>query len=49
VHAEGRYQPNPKNKAAYDRNYDVFIKLYKSNCEHFAALNGATKERRKEV
>ena len=34
------YQPNPANKAVYDRNYKVFKNLYKSNKENFAILNG---------
>ncbi len=33
------YVPNPANREAYDRNYKVFKKLYKSNAAHFKALN----------
>ena len=33
------YVPNPANKAAYERNYQVFKKLYKCNAESFRALN----------
>jgi hypothetical protein len=38
-----RYEPNPKDKAAYDRNYEVFIKLYKSNREHSQHSMGSRK------
>ena len=34
------YEPNPANRATYDRMYAVFKKLYKSNKQNFAALNG---------
>ena len=34
------YRPNMENKAVYERNYQVFCKLYKSNAKHFKALNG---------
>lgn len=34
------YTPNNANKAVYDKQYEVFKKLYKSNKENFAALNG---------
>ncbi len=34
------FVPNPANKAVYDRNYAVYIKLYKDNKKSFAALNG---------
>ena len=33
------YRPNMENKAVYDRNYQVFRRLYKSNAKHFKALN----------
>ena len=34
--------PNADNKPIYDKNFEVFKKLYKSNKDNFAALN-ATK------
>ncbi len=34
------YHPNDKNRAVYDRQYEVFKNLYKSNKGNFAALNG---------
>ncbi|MBR0365941.1 MAG: carbohydrate kinase, partial [Clostridia bacterium] len=33
------YRPNAANKAVYERNYQVFCKLYRSNAGHFKALN----------
>jgi xylulokinase len=39
VPATNVYKPNPDNKAVYDRNFEVFKKLYKSNKENFHALN----------
>lgn len=33
------YKPNAVNKAAYDKNYKVFTKLYKSNAKLFKAMN----------
>ena len=40
VKANHTYIPNPENKEAYERTYQVFKKLYKSNAAHFKALNG---------
>lgn len=40
----GSFKPNPTNKAVYDRQYNVFKKLYVSNKASFAALNVETKE-----
>ena len=34
------YTPNTANKSVYDKQFAVFKKLYKSNKENFAALNG---------
>lgn len=34
------YEPNKANKAVYDKQYAVYTKLYKSNKDNFAALNG---------
>ncbi len=39
VKVESVYVPNPKNKDVYDRNYQVFKKLYKANASHFRKLN----------
>ena len=33
------YEPNPDNKAVYDRNYQVFRRLYSSNRKNFELLN----------
>ncbi|MCQ2592426.1 MAG: FGGY-family carbohydrate kinase [Treponema sp.] len=33
------YEPNPENKAVYERNYAVFKKLYKSNKKLFKEIN----------
>lgn len=33
------YTPNPANKAIYDKNYEVFKRLYKCNKKNFAILN----------
>ncbi len=33
------YYPDPANKAVYERNYQVFCRLYKSNARNFKALN----------
>lgn len=35
----GTYTPNPANKEVYDRQYQVFKKLYKSNKKNFHMLN----------
>jgi len=34
------YQPQLSNKPVYDKQYEVFKNLYKSNKANFAALNG---------
>ena len=34
------YEPNPANKAVYDRQFAVFRELYKANKKNFSALNG---------
>ena len=39
VKANRAYIPNPQNQEAYERNYKVFKKLYKSNAASFRALN----------
>ena len=33
------YRPNPKHRDVYERNYQVFKKLYKTNAASFKALN----------
>ena len=37
---ERTFTPNPANRAAYDRNYAVFRRLYAANKQNFRALNG---------
>lgn len=37
---DATYRPNPANRAVYDKGYKVFKRLYKSNKDNFAALNG---------
>ena len=39
IPAGNRFSPNPANKAVYDRNYEVFKKLHRSNRKYFALLN----------
>ena len=39
VKVERVYVPNPEHKAVYERNYQVFKKLYKSNAANFKAIN----------
>lgn len=39
VKVDCTYIPDPKNKEVYERNYQVFRKLYKSNASHFKRLN----------
>lgn len=39
IPASKTFKPNPANKAVYDRNYEVFKLLYKSNKKNFAMLN----------
>lgn len=34
------YYPNTANKAVYDKQFETFKNLYKSNKANFAALNG---------
>ena len=33
------YRPDIENKEVYERNYQVFRRLYKSNAKHFKVLN----------
>lgn len=40
IPAKITYNPNPANKAVYDRNFKVFKNLYASNKKNFAILNG---------
>ena len=37
------FQPNIKNKEIYDKNFEVFKRLYQSNKKSFAILNGGSK------
>jgi len=39
VKAEGTYIPDPKNREVYERNYQVFKKLYQANAPLFKRLN----------
>ena len=41
IPAINTYVPNKENKAVYDKNFEVFKKLYTSNKANFEALNGA--------
>ena len=40
IKVEKTYQPNPKDKPVYDKNYAVFKQLYPANKKGFAMLNG---------
>ncbi|MGN0567162.1 MAG: FGGY-family carbohydrate kinase [Acutalibacteraceae bacterium] len=40
IPARKTFIPNPANKAVYDKNFEVYRRLYKSNKANFAALNG---------
>ena len=40
IPVDAEYKPNPANRAVYDKGFKVFRKLYKSNKDNFAALNG---------
>ena len=39
IPAEKTFTPDMKNKSVYDKNYEVFKQLYKSNKENFKLLN----------
>ena len=39
ISVDGHYEPDCRNRDAYDRNYEVFKKLYISNRKNFAILN----------
>jgi xylulokinase len=39
IPAVNTYIPNKENKAVYDKNFEVFKKLYNSNKDNFKALN----------
>jgi len=41
VKPDRRFEPNTAHRAVYERNYQVFRRLYASNRKNFAALNGA--------
>lgn len=38
IPVKGRFEPNPENKATYDRNYAVFKELYRCNKKNFKRL-----------
>lgn len=40
VSVEKSFEPNPQNKAVYDRQYEAFTSVYKSNKKIFSILNG---------
>ncbi|MEG2118698.1 MAG: FGGY-family carbohydrate kinase, partial [Clostridia bacterium] len=40
IPASKTFKPNPENKAAYDKNYEVYRMLYKSNKKCFKMING---------
>ena len=40
VEIKKTYEPNPKNKGIYDKQYRVFKQLYKTNAKNFKLLNG---------
>ena len=40
VEIKKNYEPNPKNKGIYDKQYRVFKQLYKTNAKNFKLLNG---------
>ncbi|EQA45561.1 carbohydrate kinase, FGGY family protein [Leptospira broomii serovar Hurstbridge str. 5399] len=40
IPVQDRWLPNSANKAVYQKNFEVFRELYKSNQRHFARLNG---------
>ena len=39
IKVENTYRPDEKNKAIYDKNYEVFKRLHKCNQKNFAMLN----------
>ncbi len=41
VKANHVYRPDPSKKSVYDRNYEVFKRLYKSNAAGFKKMNSA--------
>ncbi|MBQ6430546.1 MAG: FGGY-family carbohydrate kinase [Oscillospiraceae bacterium] len=45
VKANHVYTPNPENKDVYERNYQVFKRLYRTNAGSFRELNGGKKGR----
>ena len=40
IKAEKVFKPNPANKAAYDKNFEVYKELYKTNKNNFKLING---------
>lgn len=39
IPVKARFEPNPENRAVYDRNYAVFKDLYRFNKKNFSRLN----------
>ena len=39
IKAEHVYQPDPGNRAVYERNYQVFRRLYSANALNFKLIN----------
>ena len=39
IEIDKTFTPNPDNKAVYDKSYEVFKELYKSNKDNFAKMN----------
>ena len=39
ISVEHTYEPRPTHKAVYDRNFDVYVQLHKSNKALFKQLN----------
>ena len=40
IPVKATYRPNPENAAIYEKNYDVFIKIYEANKKLFHEVNG---------
>lgn len=44
IPVKARYEPDPKTRHIYDRNYKVFRRLYQNNKENFTILNEGRSE-----
>ncbi|NLV62808.1 MAG: hypothetical protein GXY12_05335 [Clostridiaceae bacterium] len=40
IPVKGRYEPDMEKKKIYDKNYEVYKRLYKANKKYFTMLNG---------